>query len=73
MGLKATGRMVSKCLTKTLWPSVSLTLIGSAFGGFDVDEAEAAGVGCRKVDVGLVVGDVEALDGGRGTLLKGYG
>ena len=35
-----------------------------AFGGFDDDEARPGAVGGAEVDVGLVVGDVEALDGG---------
>lgn len=39
--------------------------VRGAFGGFDVDEAKAAGVvGGVEVDVGLVMGDVEALDFG---------
>lgn len=41
--------------------------VGGAFGGFDVDEAEAACVVCGgEVDAGLPVGDVEALDCGLG-------
>lgn len=36
---------------------------GSGCGGYlDDDEAGAAAVGAGEVDVGLVIGDVEALD-----------